>query len=646
MAMRANFSNANAGLPAGQAAAARAGTWAPRRMGMFNVARKAGNARSGEYARQARAFMRSEGIECYKVLTPGSLRVGEVVEVMSQTAGITMALDQQIARLIESWEQQVMGFGTSGARKVFVKQDGGLKTMLNTEDMAAAEGVIKMGDGKQVGVELVKQHLGGTDGVPICCITGPEKMIGRNELKAARATEILYKMVEGSDIDPGPNSFEISNSRVTKDAGVWGFMLYSCTDKQFVVREMLKKVVWHEVAAAWGVPGAGTMDSAEYMKKVEEDKKAVGIEMEKQDELAPRTVMIFGITEGLDPEALKRQMVVNLMKVGMEEEEARRSIESCTTQEAQMTGNWYGRVVCNSQEAASNMLKSEDLLDRSSAHGEGGIGGMVRFYRGRTAGQRKRQAVRMQPEGRRVEAQGEVRVQGFEQFKAEEVLQQFKEILKERDEVREAEMIRRTVGETMAVALGRGSQVMQQFEAQLKEAVKTVTIQATNLMRDIADYELVPEQTHATTVNELFRLAEAQQTQEKAQPVYRHPVGRDQNGVLPNSGMEGEERLGQSQQSMATQQVQSQGGGMGLSPAVPEGSRGQAGAENNQVQQQQQMGLQGGRLIAESGTPPTGIAPRMGLAPRVGMQRHAMTMEEQARQQAAEESRSKAPSVE
>jgi hypothetical protein len=207
-------------------------------------------------------------------------------------------------------------------------------------------------------------------------------------------------------------------------------------------------------------------------------------------------------------------------------------------------------------------------------------------------------------------------------------------------------MIRRTVGETMAVALGRGSQVMQQFEAQLKEAVKTVTIQATNLMRDIADYELVPEQTHATTVNELFRLAEAQQTQEKAQPVYRHPVGRDQNGVLPNSGMEGEERLGQSQQSMATQQVQSQGGGMGMSPAVPEGSRGQAGAENNQVQQQQQMGLQGGRLIAESGTPPTGTAPRMGLAPRVGMQRHAMTMEEQARQQAAEESRSKAPSVE
>jgi hypothetical protein len=382
------------------------------------------------------------------------------------------------------------------------------------------------------------------------------------------------------------------------------------------------------------------------MKKVEEDKKAVGIEMEKQDELAPRTVMIFGITEGLDPEALKRQMVVNLMKVGMEEEEARRSIESCTTQEAQMTGNWYGRVVCNSQEAASNMLKSEDLLDRSSARGEGGIGGMVRFYRGRTAGQRKRQAVRMQPEGRRVEAQGEVRVQGFEQFKAEEVLQQFKEILKERDEVREAEMIRRTVGETMAVALGRGSQVMQQFEAQLKEAVNMVTIQATNLMRDIADYELVPEQTHATTVNELFRLAEAQQTQEKAQPVYRHPVGRDQNGVLPNSGMEGEGRLGQSQQSMATQQVQSQGGGMGMSPAVPEGSRGQAGAENNQVQQQQQMGLQGGRLIAESGTPPTGIAPRMGLAPRVGMQRHAMTMEEQARQQAAEESRSKAPSVE
>ena len=241
--------------------------------------------------------------------------------------------------------------------------------------------------------------------------------------------------------------------------------------------------------------------------------------------------------------------------------------------------------------------------------------------------------------------QGEVRVQGFEQLKAEEVLQQFKAILKERDEIREAEMIKRTVGETMAVALGAGSQVMQQFEAQLKEAVNKVTKQATDLMRDIADYELVPEQTHATTVNELFRLAEAQQAQEKAQPVYRHPVARDQNGMLPNSGMEEEEQLGQSQQSMATQQAQLQGGGMGLSPAVPEGSREQAGAESNQVQQQQQLGLQGGRLIAAAGTPPTGNAPRLGLAPRLGMQRHAMTLEE-ARQQAAEESRSKAPSVE
>ena len=608
MAMRGNFSNANDGLPAGQAATAGAGTWVPRRMGMFNVARKAGNARSGEYARQARAHMRSEGIACYKVLTPGSLRVGEVVEVISQTAGVTMALDQQIAKLIESWEQQVLGFGTSGARKVFVKQDGGLKTMLNTEDMAAAEGVITTNDGKQVGVELVKQHLGGTDGVPICCILGPEKMMGRNELKAARATEILYKMVEGSDIDPGPNSFEISNSRGTKDSGVWGFVLYSCTDKQFVVREMLKKVAWHEVAAAWGVPGAGTTDSAAYMKKVEEDKKAVGVEMEKQDELAPRTVMIFGLTEGLDPEALERQMVVNLMKTGLGEEEARRSIESCTTQEAQMTGNWYGRVVCNSQESASNMLKSEDLLDRSSARGEGGIGGMVRFFRGRTAVQRKRQAVRAQPEGRRVEMQGEVRVQGFEQLKADEVLQQFREILKERDVMREEAMIKRTVGETIAVALGAGSPVMQQFELQLKEAVNTITKQATNLMRDVADYELVSEQSHTTTVNELFRLAEAQQIQEKAQPVYKHPVARDQNGMPVNSGLEGDGRLDQSQQSTATGPAPQQGGGMELSPTGVEGARGLAGAEINQVQQQQQLGLQGGRLIAEAGAPPTGSA--------------------------------------
>ena len=54
---------------------------------MFNVARKAGNARSGEYARQARAHMRSEGIACYKVLTPGSLMVGDVVEGVVEGGG-------------------------------------------------------------------------------------------------------------------------------------------------------------------------------------------------------------------------------------------------------------------------------------------------------------------------------------------------------------------------------------------------------------------------------------------------------------------------------------------------------------------------------------------------------------------------------
>ena len=89
---------------------------------------------------------------------------------------------------------------------------------------------------------------------------------------------------------------------------------------------------------------------------------------------------------------------------------------------------------------------------------------MVRFFKGRTAEQRKRQAVRVQPEGRRVEMQGEVRVQGFEQLKADEVLQQFREILKERDVMREEAMIKRTVGETITAALMAGSPVMEQFK--------------------------------------------------------------------------------------------------------------------------------------------------------------------------------------
>ena len=172
--------------------------------------------------------------------------------------------------------------------------------------------------------------------------------------------------------------------------------------------------------------------------------------------------------------------------------------------------------------------------------------------------------------------QKEVRIQGFEQFKAEEVLQQFKEMLKERDDTRDAETVKKTVDATLALILGAGSPLIQMCEAQIKRAVSEVTKQATNMMRDIAEYELVPEQTHTTTISELFRLAEAQQAQEKAQTEFRQPEasghgvaerelpGGPQTGSAPRSGIAlgmGMQTQDMPWQQLIRQQVDKQLGG-------------------------------------------------------------------------------------
>ena len=52
----------------------------------------------------------------------------------------------------------------------------------------------------------MKLHLAGTLGVKTMCIKGPEEMTGRNEERAARATEMLYAYLAGKSYNPGPAS--------------------------------------------------------------------------------------------------------------------------------------------------------------------------------------------------------------------------------------------------------------------------------------------------------------------------------------------------------------------------------------------------------------------------------------------------------
>ena len=105
-------------------AAPSAGTWTPRAPGIFGASRKpgSGNARSGDYAVKARAFMRAEGVACYKIMTPGSLRVDDVVDTMFKDNKDMLSDDPKVVRLIESWTQRIPGVGESSAKKVLVKQ--------------------------------------------------------------------------------------------------------------------------------------------------------------------------------------------------------------------------------------------------------------------------------------------------------------------------------------------------------------------------------------------------------------------------------------------------------------------------------------------------------------------------------------------
>ena len=174
----------------------------PRPRGLAGTPGMAQNPRAGKYAAEARAFMRERGLSCYKMMTPGSTRAKEVMERLHSTyteAGF--AADPKILRLLDPWTQDLALKGPSTGQKFVCKDTEWIQRAMGTTDPAAVEAYITLGDGKSVAVDLVKLHLAGTLGVKTMCIKGPEEMTGRNEERAARATELLYKYLAGGQED-------------------------------------------------------------------------------------------------------------------------------------------------------------------------------------------------------------------------------------------------------------------------------------------------------------------------------------------------------------------------------------------------------------------------------------------------------------
>ena len=189
------ISNSNVAVASGRGPAhgQAAGTLLPRPRGLVSGLKASQNPRTGKYAAEARSFMREQGLSCYKMMTPGSTRAKEVMEMLhSNYAEAGFTADSKVLRLLDPWTQDLALKGPSTGQKFVCKSTDWIKRAMATADEAAVEATITTRDG-DVAVDLVKLHLGSTLGVKILCIKGPEEMSGRNEERAARATEMLYK---------------------------------------------------------------------------------------------------------------------------------------------------------------------------------------------------------------------------------------------------------------------------------------------------------------------------------------------------------------------------------------------------------------------------------------------------------------------
>ena len=114
----AMISNSNVAVASGAGPARRqaAGTLVPRPRGLVSGLKTSLNPRTGKYAAEARAFMREQGLSCYKMMTPGSTRAKEVMEMLhSNYAEAGFTADPRVLRLLdrEGGEQGTREGGTA-----------------------------------------------------------------------------------------------------------------------------------------------------------------------------------------------------------------------------------------------------------------------------------------------------------------------------------------------------------------------------------------------------------------------------------------------------------------------------------------------------------------------------------------------------
>ena len=424
------------------------------------MARSALQYKKGAYAIAARKYMREEGVLSFKLSTPGCVKAKQILDHIHSNHRASSGLDddKRIQGLLESWTTTQSLKGSTQHSRYFTKQGHWMQTITGATDVAAFEARYDIG-AASTEIDIIKQHLGGTAGVIITCVRGPDMMAGRMEERAARATEKLYEYLNGTAIDPGPVSFEIRNCKIGEGPTDFGFAVFSAEECQYKVRKMVREIQWNEVAHAWGVSAAGTSTAADYIKDMKTKRGDAAATQQLYDQQADRTVMVGGITDGTSQEKLSRQVVNNLMKMDYSKEDAQAQVELVETREAVKDMKWFGRVVMKEKKSAEDLLMGSTL----ATPGEGGIGNAI-FVQGKTMGSRVSAGKRKlgpDPISHLQPITGQSAAGAVGVVDEEKMLSRIKAIVDEsmaaRDARRDTELIEQTVNATLTALLTPGS---------------------------------------------------------------------------------------------------------------------------------------------------------------------------------------------
>ena len=132
MAMNSN-SNVAVASGAGPARRQAAGALVPRPRGLVSGLKASLNPRTGKYAAEARAFMREQGLSCYKLMTLGSTRAKEVMEMLhSNYAEAGFTADSRVLRLLDPWTQDLALKGPSTGQKFICKNTDWIRRAMAT----------------------------------------------------------------------------------------------------------------------------------------------------------------------------------------------------------------------------------------------------------------------------------------------------------------------------------------------------------------------------------------------------------------------------------------------------------------------------------------------------------------------------------